>query len=144
MTTTFRADVRAGIYGLVSGFASANPSFGLSAYRYRPTSFGDRPLVFVASLNESMTHDASLRQRTMTPTAVFLWAPSEASDELADDRDDVIDAFLDYASARPHAISNQTVTSPTSVEDVELELDGAFYPASIVSFGQTLALEGRT
>lgn len=55
----------------------------------------------------------------------------------------MIDAFLDYASARPHAITNSTVTSPTAVEDVELEMDGAAYPASIVTFGETLILEGR-
>lgn len=144
MATTFRSDVRAGMYGLASGFATASPSFTLAAYRYRPASFGNRPLVFVGPISETIIHTQGTRQRTMTPSLVFVWASSAAPEDLADDRDVVIDAFLDYATARPHAVSDTTVTSPTGVEDVELELDGAFYPASIVSFGETLALEGRS
>jgi hypothetical protein len=54
----------------------------------------------------------------------------------------VVDAFYTYANARPHAISNQTVCVPRSVEDVELEAEGTFYPAAVVTF-DTIALEGR-
>ena len=60
-----------------------------------------------------------------------------------DAMDDLVDAFITYANARPHAVSNQTVCVPTAVEDVELEAEGTFYPAAIVTFG-TIALEGRT
>lgn len=142
MTTTFRSDVAAGLYGLLSGFQAANPTMLTHAYRTRPRALGDRPLGFVGPRNESIIHTQGTRQRTMTGTVVFVWAWNDEQ-ETADVRDDVIDAFLDYATARVHAVSNQTVTSPTAVEDVELEMDGAPYPASIVSFGETLVLEGR-
>ena len=143
MTTTFRSDVVAGYYAMLTGFAAANPTMLEHAYRTRPRSFSDRPLAFVGPRNESIAHTQGTRQRTMTPTIVFVWAWNDEQ-ETADIRDDLIDAFLDYATARPHAVSNQTVTSPTGVEDVELEMDGAPYPASIVSFGETLILEGRS
>ena len=140
--STFRADVREGAYTLLTGFAAANTSFNLACYRTRPASFTNRPLAFVGALDETINHTGTtLYQRTLSPEFVFVWAPS-ADTELADVRDDVIDAFITYAMARPHAVSNQTVTTPTRVQDVELELDGAFYPASIVTNGDTLAMEG--
>jgi hypothetical protein len=144
--TTFRADVRAGAYALLEAFvadyATANPALApIRAYRTRPGQFGDRPLAYVGALDEDINHTGTtLYQRTLSPEFVFVWAPD--ADGLADIRDDLIDDFIGYAMARPHAVSNQTVTSPTRVRDVELELDGAFYPASIVTNGDTLALEG--
>lgn len=142
MTTTFRSDVAAGFYTLLSDFATANPTMLQHAYKARPRSFGDRPLAFVGPRNETIQHDSGTRARTMSPTIVFVWAWNDEQ-ETADIRDDLIDAFLDYATAHPRAVSDSTVTSPTGVEDVELEMDGAPYPASIVSFGETLIREGR-
>lgn len=144
MPTTFRSDVAAGLYAMLVGFQAANAGMVNAVFRSRPASFGDRPLAYVGPRNEDVNHTGNvLFQRRMTPTVAFLWAPSADQRELADVRDDVVDAFLAYALARPHAISNTTVTSPTRVEDVELELDGTFYPASIVTFGDSLSLEGQ-
>lgn len=142
--TTFRADVRAGGYGLLTGFVAANPTYHIAAYRYRPDQFGDRPLAFVQINGETINHTGTtLFQRTMSGfSVVFVWASGADHKELGAIRDVVIDAFVTYGMAHVHAISNQTVTSPTGVEDVELEMDGAFYPASIVTFGDTLSLEG--
>jgi hypothetical protein len=142
VVTTFRSDVAAGMYGLITGFIAANPTMLNAGYPARPRAFGNRPLAFVGPRNESIIHTMSTRQRTMSPTIVLVWAWDDEM-EVAAIRDDVIDAFLDYATANVHAVSNQTVTSPTGVEDVELEMDGAPYPASIVTFGETLTLEGR-
>jgi hypothetical protein len=142
VVTTFRSDVRAGMLGLLTGFIAANPTMLNAGYSVRPAAFGNRPLGYVGDLNETIVHTQGTRQRTMSPTIVLVWAWNDAT-ETTDIRDDVVDAFLDYATANVHAVSNQTVTSPTGVEDVELEMDGAPYPASIVTFGETLALEGR-
>ena len=141
-TTTFRSDVAAGLYALAAGFQAANPTMLHNAYRARPATFSDRPLAFVGPRTETIVHTNQIRQRSMRPTIVLVWAYNDEL-EVADVRDDVVDAFLDYATARPHAISSNTVTAPTGVEDVELEMDGAFYPASIVTFGDTLIQEGR-
>lgn len=142
--STFRADVRAGGLGLLTGFAAANTSYDLSVWPYRPAAFGDRPLAYVGDLDETINHTGTtLYQRVIDGfQLVFVWAPQTSPDEIAPVRDAIVDAYITYAMARPHAISNQTVTAPTRVQDVELELDGAFYPASIVTHGDTLALEG--
>jgi len=141
--TTFRSDVVAGLWGLLTGFVAANPTMLNAGYRARPRSLGNRPLGFVGPRNEpTITHTSGLRQRNMTPSIVLVWGWNE-EEETADVRDDVVDAFLDYATARPNAVSAGTQTAPTSTEDVELEMDGAYYPATIIAFGETTILEGR-
>jgi len=144
MTTTFRADTRDGALIHLQGFAAANTSFNLSVYPNRPNAFGNRPLAYVLLGSEDINHTGTtLYQRLMTGFQfVFVWASSADQAELAPIRDDVIDAFITYGMAHVHLVSNQTVSTPTRVEDVELELDGAFYPASIVTHGDTLALQG--
>lgn len=140
--TTFRSDVRDGIYGLLTGFQAANPTLIHHVYRRRPGSFPDRYSGYVGSMPETVAHTGgSLSQRTMTPNVVLVMKLTEPSHEQSDAMDDLVDAFITYANARPHAVSNQTVVVPTGVEDVELEAEGTFYPAAIVTFS-SIALEG--
>lgn len=142
VATTIRNDAVAGLYGLLTGFQAANPTMLNSAFRSRPAALGDRPLAFVGPRPEQINHTGQvLFQRMPRFSVVFVWASGADQRELADVRDDVIDAFIGYAMERPHAVSNQTTCSPIGVEDVELDLDGAFYPASIVTF-EVFALEG--
>lgn len=141
-TTTIRNDAVAGLYGLLTGFSAANSGALNGVFRSRPAAFGDRPLAFVGPRPETIVHTGQvLFQRNPRFSCVFVWASGADQRELADVRDDIVDAFVGYAMGLPHAVSNQTTCSPTGVEDVELELDGAFYPASIVSF-EVFALEG--
>lgn len=140
--TTFRSDVRDGIHGLLTGFQTANPTLIHHVYRRRPGSFPDRYSGYVGSMPETVAHNGgSLSQRTMTPNVVLVMKLTEPSHEQSDAMDDLVDAFITYANARPHAVSNQTVVVPTGVEDVELEAEGTFYPAAIVTFS-SIALEG--
>ena len=141
--TTFRSDVRDGMYSLLTGFQTANPTLIHHVYRRRPGSFPDRYSGFVGSMPETMNEATLLSQRTMTPSVVLVMKLTEPSHEQADAMDDLVDAFITYANARPHAVSNQTVVVPRGVEDVELEAEGTFYPAAIVTFS-SIALEGRT
>lgn len=142
--TTFRSDVRDGIYTLLTGFQTANPTLIQHTYRRRPGSFPDKLSAFVGPMPETIAHTGgSLSQRTMTPSVVLVMKLTEPNHEQSDEMDDLVDSFVTYANARPHAVSNQTVVVPTSVEDVELESEGTFYPAAIVSFS-SVALEGRT
>lgn len=144
MPTTFRSDVRDGLYGLLTGFQSANPTLLHSAYRSRPGSFSDKWVAYVGSLSEPViTHTQGIRRRQMSPQVVLVGKMSEPSSETAVSLDDIVDAFLDYCTARPHAISTGTVIAPTSTEDVELEAEGTFYPAVIVTFGDAVIQEGR-
>jgi hypothetical protein len=144
MATTFRADTRTGLYGLLTGFQTANPTMLHHTYKRRPGSFPDKFSGYVGSMNESIVHTGTtIRQRTLAPTIVLVGRLTEPSEEMADDMDELVDAFLDYCSARPHAISNTTITVPTAVEDVELDVEGTYRPAAVFTFGETIAMEGR-
>lgn len=134
VTTTHRNDIVTGLKAMLDAFAAANPTYLNGTFRSRPASMGDRPLAFIGPRNETINNEGVIFQRDIPGQVVFVWAPSADQRELADVRDDIVDAFVGYARERPHAISNQTACGPARVEDVELELDGAFYPASIVSF----------
>jgi hypothetical protein len=141
MVTTFRAQNRAALVTLLTGFQSANPNLLDAIYPARPGSFNDRITGYVGPLNETMIHSGNaLVQRRLTPTVVLVTRLSDPESEQADIVDLLVDAFLDYCSARPHAVNNVTQIQPTSVEQVELEVDGAFYPACIIGF---LSLEER-
>lgn len=144
MATTFRRDTRAGLYTLLTGFQTANPTMLAHTYRRRPGSFPDKSTGYVGSMPETITHTGgSLSTRTLSPTIVLVMRMTEPATEGADAMDDLVDAFVAYCNARPHAISNQTVVVPDGVEDVELDAEGTFYPAAIVAFS-AVALEGRT
>jgi hypothetical protein len=142
--TTFRKDTRDGLYGLLTGFQTANPTMLIHIYRRRPGSFTDKTTGYVGSMPESIAHTGgSLSQRTMTPSIVFVMRQSEPASETADAMDLLVDAFITYANGLPHAISNQTVVLPVGVEDIEVDAEGTPYPAAVVAFN-TIALEGRT
>lgn len=134
MAWSFRNDVAAGLYALLAAFQTANAGMLDAVYRSRPRQFGSRPLAFVGSRNEALQHTTGIHRRTVAPTVVVVYAAKDYSEEMADVRDDVVDAFLEYASSRPHAITARTLVEPRATEDVELELDGVFYPATIVTF----------
>ena len=140
--TSFRADTRDGVYGLLTGFKAANPTLLLHVYRRRPGSFPDDRFGYVGSMPETMEPRTLLSQRNLTPTVVLGMKMKEPASEQADAMDELVDAFITYANARPHAISSQTVCVVRAVEDVELEAEGTFYPAAVVTF-DTIALEGR-
>lgn len=142
--TTFRKDTRDGLYSLLTGFQTANPTMLAHTYRRRPGSFPDAISAFVGSMPETIVHTGgSLSQRTMSPSVTFVMKMTEPASEGADDMDLVVDAFITYANGLPHAISNQTVVLPVGVEDTEEDAEGTFYPAAVVAFN-TIALEGRT
>lgn len=139
--TSFRSDTRDGLYTLLTGFQTANPTILHHTYRRRPGSFPDKYTGFVGSLPETLEPNTLLSQRNIAPSVVFVMKLTEPSHEQSDQMDDLVDAFITYANARPHAISNNTVLRVRGVEDVELEAEGTFYPAAIVTFA-SLALEG--
>lgn len=137
---SFRNDIVAGLYSQLQAFQVANPTLLANVFRSQPKTFSDRPLAFVASRNEALQHSVGLHRRTVTPSVVIVYQSRDYSDEMADIQDDIVDLYLEYSSGRPHAISSSTLVEPRTTEDVELELDGAFYPATVVTF---LAVEQK-
>ena len=144
MAWTFRSDAVAGMYTLLSNFSAANVGMLHSVHRSRPKNLADRPLAYIGPRPETLEHSVGIHRRTFAFTVVIVYAPKDHSDEMADVRDDVVDAFLEYASSRPHAISNRTLVEPRATEDVELELDGQFYPATVVTFAAVQQVGAQT
>jgi hypothetical protein len=137
MAWSFRSDLVAGIYQMLVDFQTANSTALDGVYRSRPKAFTNRPLAYVGSRNEGLQHTSGIHRRNVTPTVVIVYAARDYADEMADVRDDVVDAFLEYASDRPHATTTplrNTLVEPRTTEDVELEMDGSYYPATIVTF----------
>lgn len=144
-TTTFRRDVTERLAALAEDFRNENPTLLLRVYKRRPTGFTpDLPAMYIGSRNEAISHSAGLRVRTMEPQLVLVGNPTGAPDEIADEVDTLVDYFLDYVTLHPHAISSNTVTSVTTIRDVELEVDDVVYPAAVLTLGETIAREGRS
>lgn len=144
MAWTFRNDLVAGLFSLLGAFKTANPTMLHAVYRSRPKAFADRPLAYVATRPEVLEHSVGIHRRTFSPTVTIVYPARDYSEEMADVQDDVVDAFLEYASSRPHQISGQTLVEPRTTEDVELELDGAYYPATIVTFAAVQQVGAQT
>jgi len=143
MATSFRSDVRAQLYALGLAFATANPTLLKRFYSVRPGAFNELRCGYIGPLSETVTHSAGIRRRTMSPQIVLVDHLREPASETADALDDLVDAFLDYVTARPHAISNTTLTSVTAIEDIELDGEVTSYPAVILTLGETIIQEGR-
>lgn len=134
MAWSFRSDMVAQLWSMLQGFQTANPTLLHNVYRSTPKAFSDRPLAYVGSRNEALEHSVGIHRRTVNPTLVVVYATKDYGDEMADVQDDLVDALLEYASSRPHQVSGQTLVEPRTTEDVELERDGAFFPATVISF----------
>lgn len=134
MSWTFRSDMVAGLYSLLQAFQAANPTMLHGVYRSRPRNMANRPLAFIGPRPEALQHTTGIHRRTVSPAVLIVYAPKDLGEEMDDVRDDIVDAFLEYASSRPHAVSNRTLIEPRSAEDVEIAVDGVTYPATAVSF----------
>lgn len=143
MSTSFRRDVTLRFLAVTNDFIAANPTLLLRVFARRPMGFtGDLPAAYVGAKNETLAPTRGRWPRSMEPQIVLVGQPTGSEDEIADEMDVLVDAFLDYFNERPHAISSNTVCWPHQVRDVELELDAVTYPATVITF-TALSAEGR-
>ena len=145
-TSTFRRDGTAGLVALGQAFIAANPTLAVRVYSRRPGGFtGDLPCLYVGTHNEAIVVDSGIWTRTMEPQMVLVGHPTGTPDEVADEMDTLIDAFLSYCTDNPHALGANTVMgSRITVRDVELQLDDVTYPAAVVSLGESISAGGRS
>jgi len=143
--STFRSDVRAGLYADLVAFKAANPTLlPGDVYKVRPGSLV-APCAYVGSLNEpTITQSggagSGVRQRAMAAQVVLvqrLIVPDETGEAM----DDLVDAFLDYMDANEHIAGGIIATVAT--QDVELDFAGTIYSATIVTHRVEIA-EGRS
>lgn len=143
MTTTFRADSRAGLVALLTGFQTANPTMLGSVLPARPEGFtGDYPIGFVDSQPETIVHDSGTRTRTMTP-AVAVVAEKTLNAEEQDRFDLLVDALVDWFTANPHIVAG-TIWDRMAVEDYAEVIGEQYRPGVRFTFGNLSIQEGRT
>ena len=139
----FRTDARTAFASLLAAFAAdfnttaPAKSKIQSTHRARPGSYRP-PCLFVGSIREPrIDHTMGLRERNMTIELVLVQGQYD-NEETSDRQDVLVDAFHDWLTARPHAISTNTVMNQVSTEDAEIVIattNGATvrYFATVVS-----------
>lgn len=140
MTTSARQDVRAGLKSYLDAFKAANSALVAGdVHRVRPGSIV-APGAYVGNLNEVIQQDTQTRRRLFAPEVVLvqrLITPGEAADGI----DDMVDIYVDYVTDNPHMGGG--IIEPTSVRDIELDLNGTLYSASVVGHRVNI-MEGRS
>lgn len=127
MTTTFRQNVRSGIYNLLVGWKAvgSNSALVMDVFDHQPPAFNP-PLVFVGSIFEAVSHDAGTRIRDVEARVVVVRGTYDNAEQLRL-ADVVIDSLLDLFSANPHGITADTLLEPIATLDADLEIGGVSY-----------------
>lgn len=143
MTTTFRADVRAGLVTVLNAFKTANPTMLGSVLTSRPEGFtGDYPIAFPESQAESISHDSGTRTRLMTPAVAVVWEKTLNAQEQ-DVADLLVDALVDHFTSYPHIVTG-TIWDRMAIEDYAEAIGDQYRPAVRFTFGNLSIQEGRT
>ena len=144
--TGFQQAIQAGISGIVTTFAQANPTIVRAVRTVRPRSFsGDTalPVFFIGDLNETVTTANGIRTRQVTGFSAYLvdtlGDPTESNNRLNFAKD----AFTDLFTANFHAISGRSNFQHPATLDTEFDEGGVIFPAVEFQFGQTSVAEGR-
>lgn len=142
MTTTFRADVVAGLTSVLQAFQTANPTLLRAVFPARPSRYtGDMPFAYIETRNESVTHDSGTRTRTMTPSVVVV-------DQLTDNEetmarfDALVDLLMDHFTANPQ-LTPVTIWSALTVTDDYEEVGDRVFAAARFAFQNVSIQEGR-
>ena len=128
--TTYRADIRDGLFAYITAFKAAFPSLVEGAiYKTRPGSIVP-PAIYIGALDEPDIHNTSqVMFRTMRPQVVIVHN-LVARDANAEVKDDLVDAWIDYVNDNPHIAGG--IIEASSTRDIDLEYGGAIYSATVV------------
>jgi len=142
MTTTFRADVVAGMTTMMQAFIAANPTLVRRHFRVLPESFTtDIPCSYLDLRPEQISHDSGLRQRLMSPSIVVIFDAAD-NGEVIDAMDTTTDLLVDWFTSYPHIVSG-TVWDAMTVADESVP-NNLGMVAVRFTFGNISILEGRT
>lgn len=143
MSTTFRADVAAGLKSVLDTFKAANPTLVRATFIQRPTAPREFPTAYVGERSETVSHDAGTRRRTMSPTVVVVDSPTDP-DAVMGRMDIVVDALLDALTAQTHLASGVVWRGIGSITDTVEQVGDAMYPAVVITLVDVEIEEGRT
>jgi hypothetical protein len=148
MTTTFRADVRAGMVAAVQAFITANPTLLRKVHTSRPTNFaGDIPFAYIDLLAETATHTEGTRERVMAPSVVIVSRPLDNETQVAA-WDVLVDLLADHFTSYPQFTANSIWDRWTLTEEGE-EVQTApdsirVFPTVRFTFDNVSLREGRS
>ena len=114
--TPFAAQTRAAVVDLLADFA-ASAGIKLQVYRARPVSILP-PTAFVDGMAEVVTNLGTdpIRQRLIQTNVIVLHGLFD-SGEAVDQRDEFVDAFMDWVSENVHAVNGNSILQTATVED---------------------------
>lgn len=139
---SFRADLRAGCYSVISTYQAANPSLLAHALDYPPESF-HTPLAYCEkAITEALVHDSGIRRRTLRINVVIV-NKLVSNDQVTGEQDALVDGIVDAFTAAPRAAGANSRIEPVSVTDTELsDPNGNRYAAAVITV-EGVIQEGR-
>ena len=142
MATSFRQDLRAGCFSVLSTYQAANPTLLYEVRDFPPESC-HTPMAYVEkAVNETLQHTSGVRRRVLRVNVVIV-NKLVSNDQATGEQDVLVDAILDAFTATPHAASAQTLLEPVSVTDTELsDANGVKYAAAVIAIEGSIQ-EGR-
>lgn len=140
--TTWRSDIRDGLYAYAQSFQTANSAMvSGDVYKVRPGALVP-PCIYIGRFTENLNQDASLLQRLILAEIVLV---QRIIDPKVDGEamDDMVDAFVAYldSSNREHVAGG--LISLVSTRDVELDFAGTIYSATVITVRAEVQ-EGRS
>lgn len=142
----FQTRMRAACVALLNAYKAA-ASIDLQVYPGRPLSIHP-PTAFVDRIDETINYTAALRQRHPVAQLVVVWGLFDSA-EAADQRDALVDAFMDTVTDAPHQANANTVLELNQILDEpvfnpdwgnEAQRNTSYYATRF--FVEGLALEG--
>lgn len=141
--TTFRQNVRAGLYQLgVAWLAEgSNSQLVREVKDHRPPVF-DPPILFVGNFVETINHSGQVRQRSFDAELVLVRATYDNAETMRL-TDVAADSLEDYLSAHWHGLTANTLQEPVASADGAIN-DGSGVPFLATTFTvRAIIQEGR-
>lgn len=142
MSTTFRRDLRAALYGVLFEFHAQNTDLLRAVYTARPEGISELPAAWVGNIDETITHTSGTRERALRPSVVIVDNLAENTSTL-DRLDILVDELVDRFTAAVRRIPT-TVIEPVSVTDGEFTIGDTTYRTVEIGFDRTSIREGRS
>lgn len=145
MSTTARANLRAGMANVAGFFAAANPTLCRRVFSVRPTQMtADLPYCYIDILTEENLSTSGILARTIPASFVFVLRPIVNEDEVLV-LDAVVDGFIEHLKDWANAGSGVPIVwSRLSVtEEGETLPDGTVYPVIRFTLLDALDMTGR-
>lgn len=143
MTTTVRADLRAGLVSMLNDFTTSNPTLLRRTFPVRPeTLLKDMPFAYVELGIETTGFSQGLRHRTYAPGVVVVDARTTNAETMGR-KDALIDLLVEHMTGYPHLVAGSSWSNLTVADEVAEMGDGTTADATRIAFADFDKGEGR-